>query len=845
MSENIKVAGALVFPEGAPTRAGEIVNSIDEILNIPAPRVGMIVYVKSTKLNYIVRSLKKKEIDGVLVDNAQVDEYEQYDIIAEVTRAKAAEKANADAITAEKERAETAEAALGEAIGGVYDMLAEEDEAIRKDAMNYKTLSASHYADKVVISGDSLKAIKRTADILAATSEKAGVMSAEDKRNLQALENKTATLSAGQTKQQAQINNIRPVVYTNSNIVNAPDEEDLTTTDNSLKFKDRKPLDGMGYVILRKSQTFEEQVLENNTIYEIRYDFTIGKDFKLPDNCVLQFVGGSINSENNTLNLNGAKVYGDGLRCPINNPAGGCIYTSQVGISGGNASGTDAQASYNANMLESLVKKNIKVIFNTNAVFSRAIESHYYSIDSVGHRVLKFPNSAGLTYVGGSYSAHNEIRNINIVSLGDCINFCALEQQDRPNNIYFSEFANLTLQSLEGYGLYAGDCRGKEGDQLVFNCTFDNINVNSGKSGFFGIKGIQNSFTHVTGGYCNTAIFENCAGRFEDFNGTFGADGNFTPTFFKARGEQRLQCEFNKCNFEDFAGIIFDCNDSLVYCHFTISNCYIYISKDTNAVVNKCPFQFHYLYNLTWYNNIIYHAGKYASNVQLISIYDYNQTKYIGDTTLGIISGGVYNITLESVPASRKSAVLVPAEYGTKFFPYLTGLYVDRLHIKSLHTPIVKRNINTDGSIELWDAKAVGCVVDNDVDGKTNINYFVSISPYSRIYESVVISNSNKNRTLVIKNGLNYAYNFKCESGKDVEIPPGGCVEAVLDIKASATTGTCIIKEKETFKKKTGSSSERPQGVEAGFGYYDTELSIPIWWDGTAWRNANGELLES
>lgn len=91
MSENIKVEGALVFPEGAPTRAGEIVNSIDEILNIPAPRVGMIVYVKSTKLNYIVRSLKKKEIDGVLVDNAQVDEFEQYDIIAEEERAKEAE----------------------------------------------------------------------------------------------------------------------------------------------------------------------------------------------------------------------------------------------------------------------------------------------------------------------------------------------------------------------------------------------------------------------------------------------------------------------------------------------------------------------------------------------------------------------------------------------------------------------------------------------------------------------------------------------------------------------------------------------------------------------------------
>lgn len=164
MSENIKVAGALVFPEGAPTRAGEIVNSIDEILNIPAPRVGMIVYDKSTGINYIVRSLKAKVIDGVLVDNAQVDGFEQYDIIAE------------------KERAEAAEAELGEAIGGVHDALAENDEAIKNDAMNYRTLSATHYGDKVVISGDNLKGEKRTTDISAATEEKAGVMSAEDKK---------------------------------------------------------------------------------------------------------------------------------------------------------------------------------------------------------------------------------------------------------------------------------------------------------------------------------------------------------------------------------------------------------------------------------------------------------------------------------------------------------------------------------------------------------------------------------------------------------------------------------------------------------------------------------------
>ena len=77
MSKDIKVTGALVFPEGVPTRAGEVVNSVGEIHDIPAPRVGMIVYDESTGINYIVRSLKAKVIDGMRVDNAQVDEYEE------------------------------------------------------------------------------------------------------------------------------------------------------------------------------------------------------------------------------------------------------------------------------------------------------------------------------------------------------------------------------------------------------------------------------------------------------------------------------------------------------------------------------------------------------------------------------------------------------------------------------------------------------------------------------------------------------------------------------------------------------------------------------------------------
>ena len=59
--------------------------------------------------------------------------------------------------------------------------------------------------------------------------------------------------------------------------------EERTATDNS-----------MGYKILKKNKSFIEQVTEENTIYEIRYDFTLNENVTIPNNCVLKFDGGSI-----------------------------------------------------------------------------------------------------------------------------------------------------------------------------------------------------------------------------------------------------------------------------------------------------------------------------------------------------------------------------------------------------------------------------------------------------------------------------------------------------------------------------------------------------------------------
>lgn len=81
------------------------------------------------------------------------------------------------------------------------------------------------------------------------------------------------------------------------------DEEDITLTQNAdstgrvYQFKNRDTSKGMGYIILRTDKTLAEQITEENTIYEIRYDFDLdGETLEIPADCVLDFNGGKISN---------------------------------------------------------------------------------------------------------------------------------------------------------------------------------------------------------------------------------------------------------------------------------------------------------------------------------------------------------------------------------------------------------------------------------------------------------------------------------------------------------------------------------------------------------------------
>lgn len=113
----------------------------------------------------------------------------------------------------------------------------------------------------------------------------------------------------------------------NKSITNLPDEEDITVTDNrTLKLKDKeyapKDYSGMGRVYLRKHyvngvNTLTQHMMRKpNTIYIIQYDYCLaGQTIEVPENCVLQFEGGSLRNGV----LIGSKTHVIGGIYPFNN----------------------------------------------------------------------------------------------------------------------------------------------------------------------------------------------------------------------------------------------------------------------------------------------------------------------------------------------------------------------------------------------------------------------------------------------------------------------------------------------------------------------------------------------
>ncbi len=110
------IVGGPLKPNGqnVPTRVGEIVSDYSELANIPNPRVGMEVWVASKKEAVRILTLKEATIAGVVVPNAVVDTWE-------VVPNRAMTTSLANKISEEEQRAMLAENALRDKVADLEE----------------------------------------------------------------------------------------------------------------------------------------------------------------------------------------------------------------------------------------------------------------------------------------------------------------------------------------------------------------------------------------------------------------------------------------------------------------------------------------------------------------------------------------------------------------------------------------------------------------------------------------------------------------------------------------------------------------------------------------------------
>lgn len=355
-------------------------------------------------------------------------------------------------------------------------------------------------------------------------------------------------------------------------ITNLPDEEDITVTDaNTLQFKDKEynpyNYSGMGRVYLRKHIVNGTNILTQhminkpNTIYIIQYDYCLAdQTIEIPENCVLQFEGGSLrNGElvgNKTIiksSLTNIFKYSINLNGSWNN-----IFESAWLYEKEEGSGL---------FFSNFISNNDYVLEFSNGeyVFDSPIFINRFTyvnkvLKGKGKRfsILKFPYSKGIVLSGygtaGNYQ-YSTIKDFSIESNNVCIdvsdtirvamNACIFE------NLYlFNKGNGICLNLLN-----------KKTNGNAYHNYFRNITC-KGRYGIANTHDPKNTFEEINTSTDDTykmeALIYNASGVFKNINLLFGKAENFKH-FILIDNEfsfPAIQIIIKDSNLESFEDII-------------------------------------------------------------------------------------------------------------------------------------------------------------------------------------------------------------------------------------------------------------------------------------------------
>lgn len=224
-------------------------------------------------------------------------------------------------------------------------------------------------------------------------------------------------------------------------INNNPDDEDIIADDNDkLKFADKSydvaQFSGLGRKYLRrniqqgKNILTQDMINQENTIYIIQYDYDLnGAEITIPNNCTLQFEGGSLS--NGTINFNNTVLKGN---YKFNN----CYLNNKIiskNLSDDNFIGN---TNYDINILRFLI--NNCAYNNTILNITRDYTITFENIEikpNKGRNFVYIENNNGFTINFNNHKINDNIFDENnhyFISLDNCNNINVLNLE--YNSIY-------------------------------------------------------------------------------------------------------------------------------------------------------------------------------------------------------------------------------------------------------------------------------------------------------------------------------------------------------------------------------------------------------------------------
>ena len=585
------------------------------------------------------------------------------------------------------------------------------------------------------------------------------------------------------------------------NVVQALSDEHKVTALNNMYGKAYAPAQhsGLGKVFLDKNDGVLTQAMitQANTEYVIMYDYDLnGADITVPENCVLNFNGGSLS--------NGTLVGQD----TIVNSTGDYIFDENIVLSGtfiGRAYPDWVSTSTNDTSVQ--INK-LNPVFPD--IFFKAKEYH-----------LRTEARQRGNWIGESYKSKIVVHvPINTEFKNWYLEFSKLHIVGVDDSVHFLKYSN---------NININDCLIEDFDYLFdVDVYVGRISINNTR--FERIKsGIDKGNITVNGVWFNNCFIDYCTGWFRPstiYTNVAFNNCNIQKTNLIEISESTAIMSLTNVSFNNsyFEANTFNFAEHNSYGSLCFNSCHFYEERVINTGVNSTQYASGANLIIS-FDSCDFYIRNDESNLPLFNINNYILIKLTGSLNLiGKVSGGIaQGVASAEMLINNPDRLwydVTRASAGVWEFSSAKGRYNDNRTLKTKVIYVYDKGYQTQERLD-------------EIFSLPNVTYCIRSEIALQANQEITMP---ENCTIVFEGGA-------IKSGTTGECRlRGDNTRLVLNgnLRSEVLSGVSIP---GTFLEFGNSTPSILKGKDIGFNFFNTNNNAPLWWDGTAWRDATGTLI--